>query len=142
MSRFGTPLAALRMRRAAWPLFRRPSSVPKARSLVRTQLARWGLAEQSDVAELLVSELVTNALRHAWGKPILTLSAQNGTLRCEVADANPALPHMSHAHYDDEGGRGLYLVDRLSCSWGSNRAPEGKVVWFELSAHPKGRAHG
>lgn len=142
MRRPTTTLEAPRVRRAAWPLLRDLSSVPKARRLVRTQLACWGLAELIDVAELLASELVTNALHHAWGKPILTLSSQGGTLRCEVRDANPALPHMSHGHHDDEGGRGLSLVDRLSCSWGSDRAPEGKVVWFELPAQPKDPAHG
>lgn len=142
MRRPTTTIEAPSVRRAAWPLPRDPSSVPQARRLVRTRLAGWGLAEHSDIAELLASELVTNALHHAWGQPILTLSLQGDTLRCEVADANPALPHLSHAHHDDEGGRGLYLVDRLSCSWGSDRAPEGKVVWFDLPAQPRGRAHG
>jgi hypothetical protein len=142
MRRFAIPIEPPRTRRAVWPLLRDRSSVPKARRLVHTQLAGWGLAEQSDVAELLASEIVTNALQHAWGNLILTLSAQGGTLRCEVRDANPALPHMSHAHHDDEGGRGLYLVDRLSCCWGSHSAAEGKVVWFELPAQPKARAHG
>jgi anti-sigma regulatory factor (Ser/Thr protein kinase) len=134
MNRPATTLKAPRVRRAAWSLVRDRSSVPQARRLVRTQLAGWGLAEHSDVAELLASELLTNALHHGWGQPILALSLQGGTLRCEVRDANPALPHLSATHHDDEGGRGLYLVDRLSCSWGSDRAPEGKTVWFELPA--------
>ncbi|MDX6429474.1 MAG: hypothetical protein QOE54_1840 [Streptosporangiaceae bacterium] len=143
MRRPTTTLDAPCARRAVWPLLHDRSSVPQARHLIRTQLAGWGLAEHSDVAELLASELLTNALHHAWGTPILTLCLQGATLRCEVSDANPALPHLSPAHHhDDEGGRGLYLVDRLSCSWGSNTAPEGKVVWFELPAQPKGPAHG
>jgi anti-sigma regulatory factor (Ser/Thr protein kinase) len=142
MRRSATPAEAPRVRRAAWTLLRELSSVPDARRLVRTQLASWGLAEHSDVAELLASELVTNALHHAWGNPVLTLSCQGGTVRCEVEDANPAVPHLSHADQDDVGGRGLYLVDRLSCSWGSDRISEGKVVWFELPALEEVRAHG
>jgi anti-sigma regulatory factor (Ser/Thr protein kinase) len=141
MSRCATSDGA-RACRAVWPLLRDRSSVPRARRLVRTQLAGWGLAEHSDVAELLASEIITNALQHAWGRLILILSAQGGRLRCEVQDDNPTLPHLSHAYPDDEGGRGLYLVDRLSCSWGIERASEGKVVWFELPAEPQCPPHG
>lgn len=135
------PVQVPRVRRVVWPLIHHPASVPQARRLVRSQLAVWGLADCSDVAELLTSELLTNALRHGWGNPILTLSWQDGTLRCQVQDANPALPHISPPH-PDGGGQGLRLVDQLSCSWGSDRASVGKLVWFELPTHPGRPADG
>lgn len=125
--------------RASWTFSCDTSSVSGARHLACAQLANWGLDEQSDVTVLLISELVTNALRHAWGGPTLTLSVQDGMLHCEIEDANPALPPASPAHSrgeDEETGRGLQLVDLLSGSWGSGRSPAGKIVWFELPARP------
>ncbi|GGQ17531.1 ATP-binding protein [Streptosporangium pseudovulgare] len=121
-------------RDASWWLARHPSSVGRARRLTRERLTAWDLAEQSVAAELLVSELVTNALRHARGTVSLTLSLQDGLLRCEVEDAEPLLPSPRTVHDDDEGGRGLHLVDSLACCWGSARTPGGKAVWFELPA--------
>jgi anti-sigma regulatory factor (Ser/Thr protein kinase) len=118
----------------SWPLPSDPSSVPAARHLARTQLADWGLHEQREVAELLVSELVTNALRHATGPIGLTLCATDGVLRCEVRDAAAAQPHVCQARENDEGGRGLHMVETLSRRWGADRTPDGKVVWFELAA--------
>jgi anti-sigma regulatory factor (Ser/Thr protein kinase) len=101
------------------------------------QLMAWGLDDHSNVTELLISELVTNALRHAWGTPTLTLSVREGKLRCEVEDANPFLPHARPAlgrDEDEEGGRGLQLVELLSGSWGTDHSADGKIVWFELPA--------
>ncbi|WP_440100819.1 ATP-binding protein [Streptosporangium sp. H16] len=123
-------------RRASWPLPPIPASVPRARRLIYGQMTGWGIGEQGEIALLLVSELVTNALRHAWGPIRLAVSYQEGMLRCEVDDANPALPYVRDAHGDDEGGRGLYLLDLLSDRWGSERTSLGKVSWFELSVHP------
>lgn len=111
------------------------TSVPRARHLARERLAGWGLAEHVEVAELLVSELVTNALRHARGPIGLTLAAHDGTLRCEVADTSPDLPRLCRVEDDDECGRGLHLLDTLS-RWGSTPTPTGKVVWFELPSDP------
>ncbi|WP_326636950.1 ATP-binding protein [Streptosporangium sp. NBC_01755] len=114
------------------------SSVPRARRVTRACLADWGLHEEhSTVAELLVSELVTNALRHSRGTIRLALSFEEGLLRCEVedADADPSQIRVHRAHEDDERGRGLHLLDLLSCCWGSDRTSEGKAVWFELPAH-------
>jgi anti-sigma regulatory factor (Ser/Thr protein kinase) len=106
-----------------------------ARRLIRGQLADWGLDEHSEVAELLVSELVTNAVHYASGPVGLTLHSFDGTLRCAVEDADTAQPHMRRAREDEEGGRGLYLVELLSCRWGSEGTTTGKIVWFELCAH-------
>ncbi|MEV7966804.1 ATP-binding protein [Sphaerisporangium sp. NPDC088356] len=114
-----------------------PATVPKIRGRVRRQLAAWGAGEEGDIVELLVSEVVTNAMRHSWGA-VMTVSLSHGTLRCEVQDTNPALPQVCHAHEGDEGGRGMFLMQALSESWGSYRVPAGKVVWFE-TACPAGK---
>jgi anti-sigma regulatory factor (Ser/Thr protein kinase) len=118
--------------RASWVLLPDPATVPKIRRRVRRRLADWGVGEHSDVVELLVSEVVTNAMRHSWGA-IMTISVDDGALRCEVQDTNPAMPQVCHAHDGDESGRGMYLMEALSNSWGSYRVPAGKVVWFEIA---------
>ncbi|MEU4533535.1 ATP-binding protein [Streptosporangium sp. NPDC023825] len=114
------------------------ASVPQARHLTRACLADWGLHEEhSTVAELLVSELMTNALRHSRGTIRFALSFQDGLLRCEVEDADPdsRLPRVCRARDDEERGRGLHLLELLSCCWGSARTTDGKAVWFELVAN-------
>ncbi|MEU1946716.1 MULTISPECIES: ATP-binding protein [unclassified Streptomyces] len=118
----------------SWLLPSEPSSVPRARRLAIAQLGVWALHDFSDDAELLVSELVTNALRHAGGPIRLTLSlcSVDRAFRCEVADEDPGQPRVRRACGDDEGGRGLHLLDLLSCCWGSTCSAAGKVVWFEL----------
>ncbi|MEU4230592.1 ATP-binding protein [Nonomuraea sp. NPDC026600] len=121
-------------RAASWRLPHKPCSVPKARHLTRELLSDWGYPGQGDVAELLVSELVTNALKYVKGTVDLSFSAEDGLLRIEVEDTNPELPRVSTPHPDDERGRGLGLVDMLSCCWGTVRTVRGKVVWFELPA--------
>jgi signal transduction histidine kinase len=117
---------------ASWRLAPELSSVRRARRLTRDRLAIWRLDGFRDVAELLVGELVTNALRHAPGPCRLTLSAVDGLLRCEVEDSGADLPRLRETHEFDENGRGLNLVDMLACCWGWARTPAGKVVWFEL----------
>jgi anti-sigma regulatory factor (Ser/Thr protein kinase) len=118
--------------RVSWVLLPDPATVPKTRRRVRRELAAWGVGEHGDVVELLVSEVVTNAMRHSWGA-VMTISIEGATLRCEVQDTNPALPQVCCAHEGDEGGRGMYLMEALSDSWGSYRVPAGKVVWFETT---------
>ncbi|CAL9466435.1 hypothetical protein SUDANB105_02732 [Streptomyces sp. enrichment culture] len=115
----------------------RPSAVGEARAQVRRQLEGWGLAErdgQDDLvatAELLVSELATNALLHSASRFRLTLSAAHGVLRCEVADAGRRVPQVLQAG-TSESGRGIYLVDALARRWGCHQDGPGKTVWFEL----------
>ncbi len=116
----------------SWPLPPSPSSVPRARRLAGDQLAFWGFGEHRETAELLVSELVTNALRHGSGSIRLSLRARDGLLRFEVEDAGMTVPRVRRPGEDDEGGRGLRLVSMLSSGWGSARTATGKVVWFEL----------
>ncbi|MFF4233608.1 ATP-binding protein [Streptomyces sp. NPDC001820] len=120
----------------SWLLPPDPSSVPEARRLARQQLTDWALDEQIEDTELLVSEVVTNALRHAWGPIRLTfcLSSRHGGLRCEIEDANPAEPLGRHADEHDEEGRGLHMLNLLTRCWGSDHTHAGKVVWFELRA--------
>ncbi|MEU4831824.1 ATP-binding protein [Streptosporangium sp. NPDC023615] len=123
--------------RERWHLFAPDSSsVPRARHMTRDCLEGWGLHEHVQVAELLVSELVTNALRHSGGAIRLALFFTNGMLRGEVEDADPSLPRVCQARDEDERGRGMYLLELLSCCWGSARTGTGKTVWFELTAQP------
>lgn len=114
-----------------WRLPAEPRSVSRARELARDQLAGWELGDLADTTELLVSELVTNALRHGQGEIRLRLLLDR-TLVCEVWDAGLVQPRRRRARATDEGGRGLQLVGLLSAGWGSRRTPLGKTVWFEL----------
>ncbi|WP_148589213.1 SpoIIE family protein phosphatase [Streptomyces sp. WAC01526] len=115
-----------------WSLAPEARSVARARELARDQLTDWGLQDLVDTTELLVSELVTNALRHGHGEIRLRLLLDR-SLVCEVWDADLAQPRRRRARDTDEGGRGLQLVGLLSEGWGSRRTPRGKTVWFELA---------
>lgn len=121
-------------RHESWPLSSDVRAPHRARRLVHEQLARWQLPEQADTCELLVSELVTNALTHGCGPIRLSISLSYGkrTLQCAVADACPNLPRLRADQQDEEHGRGLRLVDDLSARWGSRRSVSGKTVWFAL----------
>ncbi|WP_187285405.1 SpoIIE family protein phosphatase [Streptomyces sp. OR43] len=114
-----------------WRLPREPRSVGRARELARGRLLAWDLDDLVDTTELLVSELVTNALRYGEGEIRLRL-LRDRTLVCEVWDAGLVQPRRRRARDTDEGGRGLQLVGLLSAAWGSRRTPRGKTVWFEL----------
>ncbi|MGW3269457.1 SpoIIE family protein phosphatase [Streptomyces sp. NPDC001056] len=114
-----------------WTLPREPRSVGRAREHARAQLLGWGLDALVDTTELLVSELVTNALRYGEGEIRLRLLLDR-TLVCEVWDGGLVQPRRRRARDTDEGGRGLQLVQLLSAAWGSRRTPRGKTVWFEL----------
>ncbi len=119
----------------SWTLPAELTSARKARSLIRRPLRKWGLAELIPLAELLVSELVTNAVRYAQGKIGLRLVLEGG-LVCEVTDDSAALPRLRHADDSDERGRGLQVVSQLAQRWGARRALSGKVVWCELPLPP------
>ncbi|MDQ8702332.1 SpoIIE family protein phosphatase [Streptomyces sp. LHD-70] len=114
-----------------WTLPREPRSVGRAREYARAQLLAWDLEPLVDTTELLVSELVTNALRYGEGEIRLRLLLDR-SLVCEVWDAGLVQPRRRRARDTDEGGRGLQLVGLLSAAWGSRRTPRGKTVWFEL----------
>ena len=116
---------------AYWFLEPQAQTAGRARRLIRQALRRWNLEDQLDAAELLVSEIVTNAVRYA-ERPITLRLLRTDVLRCEVGDDAPLLPRMRHAAPEEEGGRGLYLVNRMAQRWGATRLGAGKVVWFEL----------
>ncbi|WUH91241.1 SpoIIE family protein phosphatase [Streptomyces sp. NBC_00433] len=116
---------------AYWFLEPQSQTPGRARRLVRQALRRWDLEDQLEAAELLVSEIVTNAVRYA-ERPITLRLLRTDVLRCEVGDDAPLLPRMRHAAPEEEGGRGLYLVNRMAQRWGATRLGAGKVVWFEL----------
>jgi anti-sigma regulatory factor (Ser/Thr protein kinase) len=105
--------------------------VRMARSLIRDPLKRWGLEDLIPVTELLVSELVTNAIKYAKGDILLRLILESGNLACEVHDSSPALPRVLQVDKDAENGRGLHVVSQLASRWGARRTHSGKVVWCE-----------
>ncbi|QGV76953.1 ATP-binding SpoIIE family protein phosphatase [Streptomyces ficellus] len=113
-----------------WPLPSDGSAAGEARRLVRSQLERWSLPDLVDVTELVVSELVGNALRYGGGPDRLRL-IRHERLCVEVSDSGPDLPQIQHAPLSAEGGRGLQLINMLCRRWGSCRTPTGKVVWAE-----------
>lgn len=116
-----------------WDLPSDPSVVSDARRKTTEQLTAWGLEEASFVTELVVSELVTNAIRYGEPPVQLRLIHEGNTLICEVSDASNTAPHMRRARIFDEGGRGLMLVAQLAQRWGTRHAPIGKTIWAEQS---------
>ncbi|MFC9703545.1 SpoIIE family protein phosphatase [Streptomyces sp. NPDC056943] len=117
---------------AYWFLEPEDAAPGRARRLARRALARWDLEELTDSVELLISEVVTNAVRYA-ERPVTLRLLKTDVLRCEVGDDSPQLPRQRRARDTDEGGRGLFLVNRLARRWGATRLSGGKVVWFELA---------
>ncbi|MFE5138543.1 SpoIIE family protein phosphatase [Streptomyces fagopyri] len=115
---------------ASWTLPCDQSSVRSARHLAARQLTAWGLERLEDSTKLIVSELVTNAVRHATG-PVGLRLIQHQVLTCEVTDASVCSPRPRRTGSVDESGRGLLLVAQLSRRWGSRSVEGGKVVWAE-----------
>ncbi|MDX3746349.1 SpoIIE family protein phosphatase [Streptomyces sp. AK08-02] len=118
---------------AEWRLAPTPPEVGRARAVVREQLHEWGLARLVDNAELLVDELVTNAVRHSHGRPLELRLVRGETLLCEVDDDDHTLPTLLSAEPTAEFGRGLSVVSTLAREWGASRTGTGKTVWFELT---------
>ncbi|WP_254069172.1 SpoIIE family protein phosphatase [Streptomyces sp. TM32] len=115
---------------ASWSLCEDPQAAGQAREHVREQLAHWNLDDLTATTELLISELVGNAIRHAKG-PITLRLLHSKTLICEVFDASLTTPRIRHATETDEGGRGLQLVAALSSRWGTRYTTQGKCIWTE-----------
>ncbi|WNZ06871.1 SpoIIE family protein phosphatase [Streptomyces sp. 11x1] len=120
---------------AVWNLTDDPALVAGARKLATDQLKGWGLEEAAFVTELVVSELVTNAIRYG-GAPIQLRLIRDRTLICEVSDASSTSPHLRRARSLDEGGRGLLLVAQLTDRWGSRPSGAGKTIWAEQALPP------
>ncbi|GAA4789236.1 SpoIIE family protein phosphatase [Streptomyces ziwulingensis] len=118
---------------ATWDIPADPALVAPVRKQVLEQLAAWTLWEASFTVELVVSELVTNAIRYGAPPIRLRLIHDATTLICEVSDTNHTAPHLRRAKTWDEGGRGLLLVAQLTQRWGSRHTTEGKTIWAELA---------
>ncbi|WP_225825800.1 SpoIIE family protein phosphatase [Streptomyces naphthomycinicus] len=117
---------------ATWDIPADPALVAPIRKQVVERLDAWSLSEASFTAELVVSELVTNAIRYGSHPIRLRLIHDATTLICEVSDTSHTAPHLRRAKIFDEGGRGLLLVAQLTQRWGSRHNPEGKTIWAEL----------
>ena len=105
-----------------------------ARTAARTAVSGWGLpAEVSDNVTLVVSELVTNAVLHTGSSPTLRLRTSAGAVYVEVADDDSRQPRMRDPEDDEDGGRGLHLIEALSRRWNVRTTPAGKVVWAEIA---------
>jgi anti-sigma regulatory factor (Ser/Thr protein kinase) len=113
-----------------WDLAPDFAGVAEARRPATAQLDAWGLTEVGFVTELVVSELVTNAIRYG-SDPIQLRLIRDHSLICEVSDGNSTSPHLRRARIFDEGGRGLLLVAQLTTRWGTRHTPTGKTIWAE-----------
>ncbi len=115
---------------ASWTFEPKLTAVREARAVLTEPMKRWDLEDMLPTTELLVSELVTNAVRYSHGDVTLRLVNEKA-LVCEVLDNSAALPRLRQANSEDENGRGLQVVRQLSKRWGARRTPAGKVVWCE-----------
>ncbi|MEU8779730.1 SpoIIE family protein phosphatase [Streptomyces sp. NPDC048606] len=117
---------------AEWEVPGNPEAVSRVRRLAAGQLAAWGLEEVSFTAELVLSELITNAIRYG-SAPVRVRLLRDRNLICEVSDGSSTSPHLRYAATTDEGGRGLFLVAQYAERWGTRYTERGKVIWAELS---------
>lgn len=124
---------------ASWDLPNESAAVPAARRVTARQLRVWGLEHLVSTMELIVGELVTNAIHHGDGSVRLRL-IRHQVLTCEVSDTNPSHPRPRHPRPLDDDGRGLFLVAQMSRRWGSRSVADGKVVWAEQTLPSAARA--
>lgn len=115
---------------ADWEIPADPAAVGRLRADVTRKLTDWGLVEEAFTTELILSELVTNAIRYASG-PIRVRLIRDRSLICEVSDHSSTSPHLRQAAGTDEGGRGLFLVAQFAERWGTRYSAQGKVIWTE-----------
>jgi anti-sigma regulatory factor (Ser/Thr protein kinase) len=114
-----------------------PAAAAEARGHVRAAICAWEAPADADVAVLLTSELVTNAIRHTPGLGVmLSIQCTHDQLRVEVDDWSPSPPVLTDAPPDADAGRGLALVASLASDWGFYRIPTGKTVYFTLAFQP------
>ncbi|MEU9346908.1 SpoIIE family protein phosphatase [Streptomyces sp. NPDC048278] len=114
----------------SWEVPVDPAAVADVRAEAVRQVVAWGYEELATTTELIVSELVTNAIRYA-EPPIRLRLLRDAWLTCEVADGSSTAPRLRHARSTDEGGRGLFLVAQLAHRWGVRYTGEGKIIWAE-----------
>lgn len=129
---------------ASWRFPSDPAVVSSARTLAARQLTQWGLDHLAESTELIVSELLTNAIIHGNGngnggchsdcrsdRTVGLRLLRHSMLTCEVSDAGHSHPLVRHPRSTDEHGRGLFLVTQLSRRWGTRRIPDGKIIWAD-----------
>ncbi|MFE9632512.1 SpoIIE family protein phosphatase [Streptomyces sp. NPDC006463] len=116
---------------AEWEVPGEPSAVSRVRNAGSAQLSAWGLDDISFSTELILSELVTNAIRYG-SAPVRVRLLCDRSLICEVSDGSSTSPHLRYAATTDEGGRGLFLVAQYAERWGTRYTDRGKVIWAEL----------
>jgi anti-sigma regulatory factor (Ser/Thr protein kinase) len=108
-------------------------AVATGRRFVSATLARWGYPDHAETASLLVSEIATNAVRHARTAIELRIHRTDREIVTEITDDSTHLPQRRLPSPDEENGRGLMLVDVLASSWGTRPTQTGKIVWFVLT---------
>ncbi|MFI1226332.1 MULTISPECIES: SpoIIE family protein phosphatase [unclassified Streptomyces] len=118
---------------AYWDVTDDPAAVSGIRGEVSRRLAEWGVEHLSYASELIVSELVTNAIRYGIPPIGLRLVHHDSRVICEVSDGSSTSPHLRQAADTDEGGRGLFLIARFAQRWGTRYRARGKVIWAEQS---------
>ncbi|MFK0158228.1 SpoIIE family protein phosphatase [Streptomyces sp. NPDC090499] len=121
---------------AYWTVPSDPAAVATVRAAATELVRDWGLKEEAFTLELILSELVTNAIRHATG-PVGVRLIHDRCLICEVSDGSSVSPHLRRATTMDEGGRGLFLVAQFADRWGTRYTPAGKVIWTEQWLGPE-----
>jgi DNA-binding response OmpR family regulator len=119
-----------------------PVAPAEARRVVRDVLLHWGYRDLLDDAALVVSELVTNAVRHAGSASIVVVNRTEGGIRVEVRDDGPGAPDLGQSPTDAEHGRGLMIVAALATAWGVDDDAGSKTVWVELGASGPGNLGG
>ncbi|MER8012321.1 ROK family protein [Streptomyces sp. NPDC094149] len=127
-------------RLADWDVPSDPAAVTLIRAQAACQLAAWGLDDIGFVTQLILSELVTNAIRYG-SPPIKVRLLYDRTLICEVTDSSSTSPHLRKAATTDEGGRGLFLVAQYAERWGTRYNMNGKVIWTEQSLDGAAETH-
>jgi Na+/proline symporter/serine phosphatase RsbU (regulator of sigma subunit)/anti-sigma regulatory factor (Ser/Thr protein kinase) len=118
---------------AEWDVESDPAAVRHVRAAVSARLREWELDDLVDTTELILSELITNAMVHGAG-PINVRLIRDRMLICEVSDNSSTSPHLRYATTMDEGGRGLFLVAQVAERWGTRYTEDGKVIWAEQTA--------
>ncbi len=119
---------------ATWEVPSDPAAVAPVRSDCARTLGSWGLEDIGYATELILSELITNAIRYG-SPPVRVRLLYDRCLICEVSDGSSTSPHMRRAATTDEGGRGLFLVGQFAERWGTRYLARGKVIWTEQAPH-------